>query len=104
MSDLFQEMFQTINSRLRSPTIGSVILAFVGFNWRALMYLFFASTDVQSRIIFFDNNTYWWSLLAPIPVGFAAAWLAPRIKDLGAMMTEAPKKRTRSREMELENF
>ena len=58
ISDFGKEVKETFQNRAKSPIFGSVFLAFIGFNWRALFYLFFDKTKtVSERIGKFDQLT-----------------------------------------------
>jgi len=74
---MIKEMLNYLSDRVRNPWLGSIFLAFIGFNWQALMYLFFANEVLLDRFYYFDANTTYLTLLSPIAVGFVLSVLKP---------------------------
>jgi len=93
MTDLFKDVFDTAQQRIRSPFLGSIIFAFVAFNWRVLFYLFFADVSVADRIAYFDDPTtpgpFYWS---PLIWGVILALIMPFLKPAGAFVARHPNK------------
>lgn len=40
MKDIFLSVFKTSEERLKNPFIGTFILSFIAFNWKAIFVLF----------------------------------------------------------------
>jgi hypothetical protein len=91
MTDLFKQLFDAASERIRSPFFGSILISFIGFNWRELFYLLFADKPVRARILYFDANTDVWSLFVyPVALGILLALLMPWVSYLGAIVARLP--------------
>ena len=91
MSDLLKEIVGTFNERLRSPILGSILLAFFIVNWRPLFFLFFSDNSIPQKFVYFDANTSELSLyLLPLLIGSIIAILSPWLKHLGALIAKKP--------------
>ncbi len=58
-----KEIFEVIESRVRSPLFGYFVFAFISVNWNPLFYLFVEKTRVLNRIQYFQDHTDWLTLL-----------------------------------------
>jgi len=97
--DSFKEIFDALNSRVRSPIFGSISIAFIVFNWKALFFLTFANTTASERIHFFDDHTTLWStLFLPIAIGLAFAIASPWIALFSTWAAEEPTMRRKIRQ------
>lgn len=50
VKDFFQSIYDSYTDRIKSPFIGSFILSFVIFNWRAFAILFYSEWPIHCRI------------------------------------------------------
>lgn len=91
MSNL-NDIIETFQNRVKSPVFGSVVLAFIGFNWRELAYLIFETTvPILKRTAHFDANTNVWSLFfGPIIIGSILALVMPWVTDWFSRAVERP--------------
>ena len=65
---------------MRTPWIGSILIAFLLWNWQPLLFLVASDTALVTRFTYFGIHTDWRSLLAcPIATGFVFAALKPWI-------------------------
>ena len=74
---------------MRTPWIGSILIAFLLWNWQPLLFLIASDTALLTRFTYFEIHTGWCSLFAyPIATGlvFAAAkpWISLVMDWLGA--------------------
>jgi len=91
MSAFFSSVFDAMTQRIRSPILGSILLAHIAWNWSAYFYLFWAETLVPVRIAYFKMNTDVLSLLVyPIGLVFMIAILSPYIRYVGAKCAKFP--------------
>lgn len=94
MLEIFKHLTDAAAERIRSPFLGSIAISFVGFNWQALFYLFFAEKPVRKRILYFNTNTDYNSLLwFPVTLGVLVAVFIPWMAWGGAMIARVPKAR-----------
>lgn len=57
-----KEIFEALESRIKSPVMGYFLLSFVAFNWQPLFYLIVENKGALERIDFFVGNTTWKSM------------------------------------------
>ena len=89
--DIFKEVFTAMNSRIRSPIIGSIALVFCSINWKPIFFVIFSGALAENRFSFFDANTSIWTLFVmPIGLGLFLAWAAPWISFFGAKLAQSP--------------
>lgn len=94
--DYLKEYLEAWSSRVKSPVVGSIILSYVIFNWKAFYYLLFAETSAAVRIRFFDLNTRGWdSFIFPVVIGVVLAVGLPWINLLGSLLALKPMQRSR---------
>lgn len=102
--DWIKEIVDASNSKIKSPILGSIILAFVGSNWKALFYLAFANADVSNKFEYFDENTWWYTLFAiPIIVGLLLSFFNPRIQLIALKLTQKPVQEAKILQLTLAN-
>ena len=58
-----KEIFEAIESRIKSPLFGYFLISFVITNWSSLFYLFISNSNAIERIKYFNENTGYWSLI-----------------------------------------
>lgn len=99
-----KELFETIDSKIKSPILGSVLFAFVLLNWKALFFLVFAKVTVLEKFIFFDENTTPITLIVvPLLVGILISFLNPWVKLIALNLTKKPIQNFRITQMHLAN-
>lgn len=97
--DSLREIFDAMNSRIRSPIFGSIAVMFIIFNWKPLFYLAFAHKPAEEKFQFFDANvTLISGLVAPIALGVLFAIASPWIALFSAWLAEAPTTRRKLRQ------
>jgi len=78
-------------SRVRSPLLGSVLIAFTIINWKAIFFVVFSASTAVEKFEFFDQQTTVWTLLyAPIAVGLVLGLASPWISLFGAWAASQP--------------
>ena len=94
--DVLKEAFDALNQRIRSPMVGSVLVAFCLANWMPLWVLFFADMPTLEKLTYFEAQTSTVSLyVAPVVLGLGFAIAAPWIKLVGAWVAQGPMGRLR---------
>ena len=89
MTDFFGQSLQAFQERMRTPWIGSILIAFLLWNWQPLLFLLTSDTALRTRFAYFEIHTSWCSLFAgPLIAGFlfaaAKPWISLVIDWLGA--------------------
>jgi len=80
MTDFFAQSLQAFQERMRTPWIGSILIAFLLWNWQPLLFLFASDTALLTRFTYFKIHTGWCSLFfGPIATGLVFAALKPWI-------------------------
>ncbi len=80
MTDFFAQSLQAFQERMRTPWIGSILIAFLLWNWQPLLFLLASDTALLTRFTYFKIHTGWCSLFfGPIATGFVFAALKPWI-------------------------
>ena len=80
MTDFFAQSLQAFQERMRTPWIGSILIAFLLWNWQPLLFLFASDTALPARFAYFEIHTDWRSLFfGPLIAGFVFAALKPWI-------------------------
>ena len=64
MTDFFAQSLQAFQERMRTPWIGSILIAFLLWNWQPLLFLVASDTALLTRFTYFKIHTDWRSLLA----------------------------------------
>lgn len=94
--DALKDIFTAYSQRIRSPIIGSVILAFIAVNWQSVFYVIFADKGVLSRFEYWDMYTDFWTVLMwPVLIGVTFAVLSPFISLVGAWLAKWPTEQVR---------
>lgn len=97
--DSIKEIFDALNSRIRSPIFGSIALAFIAINWKSLYFLVFANTTATARIAYFETHTSFWSAIVfPIVIGTLFAIATPWIALFSTWVAERPTIRRKIRQ------
>ncbi len=52
-----KEIFEAIESRVKSPIFGYFLIAVIAINWRPIFYLLFENIGTLERIKYFDDQT-----------------------------------------------
>ena len=89
MTDFFAQSLQAFQERMRTPWIGSILIAFLLWNWQPLLFLFASDTALPARFAYFDAYTDWRNLFVGlIATGFffaaAKPWISLLMDKLGA--------------------
>jgi hypothetical protein len=99
MQDTINQLKEAITERVKSPFLGSILLAFIAFNWKAIFYVIFADKTVVEKFAYWDlytsTNT---KLLYPIIAGSVFALVIPYISSLFAFLIEWPISKSRIRD------
>ena len=89
MTDFFAQSLQAFQERMRTPWIGSILIAFLLWNWQPLLFLVASDTALLTRFTYFEIHTDWRSLfVGPSLRGFffaaAKPWISLGMDWLGA--------------------
>ena len=89
MTDFFAQSLQAFQERMRTPWIGSILIAFLVWNWQPLLFLVASDTALRTRFTYFEIHTGWCSLFfGPVIAGFVFAaakpWISLGMDWLGA--------------------
>jgi hypothetical protein len=89
MTDFFAQSLQAFQERMRTPWIGSILIAFLVWNWQPLLFLVASDTALRTRFTYFEIHTGWCSLFfGPVIAGFVFAaakpWVSLGMDWLGA--------------------
>ena len=89
MTDFFGQSLQAFQERMRTPWIGSILIAFLVWNWQPLLFLVARDTALRTRFTYFEIHTGWCSLFfGPVIAGFVFAaakpWITLSMDRLGA--------------------
>ena len=87
---------EAFTQRISSPVIGSIVLAFLIFNWEPIFFVVFAGDAPPEKFDYFHTNTNIKSLLVfPVITGVVFAIATPWIKFLAAIASEFPTRKLR---------
>lgn len=93
MSDFLKSVFDAWDERIRSPILGSFVIAYVVFNWQAFFILFLSEGPAWQRLDRFNDMTDWFSLFwCPLGLGLLLAIISPFLKFFGAWAARYPNK------------
>jgi len=99
--DGLKELVEAFSARIKSPIIGSIILAFIAVNWRPVFFLFFSGKPASDKFVYFNEHTTGYSLyLYPVLIGLIFALLIPWINFWGAMAVESPVSKHRNMQLD----
>lgn len=94
MTEYFKQIFDAWGDRIRSPFVGSILVAFGLVNWKPLFVLFFADLPILDRISYFEASTSTFTLyVLPAVIGIVAALVVPWTIVFGAFLGKFPKAR-----------
>jgi hypothetical protein len=88
--DGLKEFVDAFSTRVRSPVIGSVALAFLLYNWVAFAMLFFGNDELNMRIEVFKSAVGLPELLLSVFLGLSFAIALPWLNLLGAILVAKP--------------
>ncbi|HHQ4736357.1 hypothetical protein [Aeromonas veronii] len=80
---MFKELSKSLKAslyeRASSPLIGAIAISWVGFNWKAILYMLLSESKIEDKLSYFgehysDLNT---NLIHPVLIGSAASILYP---------------------------
>lgn len=96
MLDVFKDGAEAWLQRIRSPLIGSIVLAFVAFNWKAIFFVVFSDQAILTRFAFFDAQTSFKTLACyPISFGLFLGFLTPFLNYFGSLIAKWPTEKLR---------
>ena len=85
------EILETFQNRLKSPIVGSIIISFLGWNWKAVLVVIFETNlSMVQRFEYFDKYTSFSDYLGPIALGMGFALLLPFINYGAAKIVQEP--------------
>ena len=86
-----QEIFDALNTRIKTPYFGYALLSFFALNWRALFTLATTKGTPDERLLAFDSHTNVWTLLVlPLLIGGAISIISPWIKYWFGSLSKKP--------------
>lgn len=89
--DFLKDTFEAYRERIRSPILGSILIAFFACNWKAIWFLLFSDVPIVLKFAYFDYQTSPWTLYVwPVVIGTTIALLTPCITLFGAWMATKP--------------
>jgi hypothetical protein len=56
MKDFFISIFKTSEERIKNPFVGTFILSFIVFNWKAILIIVFSSYRIEDRVSYVSDN------------------------------------------------
>jgi len=99
-----QDVFEALNTRIKSPYFGYALLAFLALNWRGIFVLFATEGLPLERLAAFDSHTDIKTLLAyPFVFGGVTTILSPWIKYLFGAISQKPLQLMNNLQLEIEN-
>lgn len=91
-----RDFIETLNERVRSPILGSILISFLVINWRPLFYLLLSDQEIETRFAFFDQSTSISTLYVfPVVVGIIIGLVAPWLSYFGSWVASQPVHRQR---------
>lgn len=55
--------FNTAMNRVKNPAFGAFAISWCAFNWKQLLYLFFADNGIYYKIEYISQNSSWWNVI-----------------------------------------
>ncbi|WP_243612525.1 type IV secretion system protein [Shimia aestuarii] len=99
--EYLKELYEAWGARVKSNVLGSIAIAFIFVNWKALFFVAFADVRVVTKFNYFDENTSLLTLaFLPMLIGFALSLGLPFINDWAHRVVSEPVSRTRTRDDE----
>ena len=72
-----KEIYEAVESRIKSPFIGYFLISLGYLNWKPIYYLFASKLTALERVAYFEVNTSWLTLLVyPLIFTLAYPWLS----------------------------
>ena len=56
MKEFINSIFESSKERLKNPFVSAFLLAWIGFNWRPISYLFYSVDKISQRIEYIDEH------------------------------------------------
>ncbi len=85
------DAIEAFANRVRSPLLGSCILAFILINWKVLYVILFSAYEPVAKFEYFDANTDNYSLFVwPLSVGLLVGLFAPWLTLFGSWAASQP--------------
>lgn len=95
--DVFKEGAEAWLQRIKSPLIGSIVLAFAAINWKAIFFVVFSDSPILVRFWYFDSKTTLSSLLFyPIFFGLVIGLGTPFLNFFGSWIVRWPIEKVRT--------
>ncbi|AWX99230.1 hypothetical protein A8139_03840 [Marinomonas primoryensis] len=86
-----KDIFDAIDSRIKSPVFGYFLLSMIAFNWKPIFFLIFDDGSVVDRITYFDEHTNFLTLfLYPIGSTFLYILCYPWIQYASIWISSKP--------------
>lgn len=105
MLDFFKTLFANATERIKNPLIGTFLMSWIVFNWKAILFLIVSTNDIESKFETLSANySNIWNLLGlPLFVTilyiFGLPWLNLWIDDLLYYSNEKQRKRVHKKEL-----
>ncbi|MEQ0291305.1 hypothetical protein [Klebsiella sp. GB_Kp059] len=79
--------FNTAMNRVKNPAFGAFAISWCAFNWKQILYLFFADNGIYYKIEYISQNSNWWNVivfpaLSSLILCFALPWINNPITKL----------------------
>lgn len=55
--------FNTAMNRVKNPAFGAFAISWCAFNWKQILYLFFADNGIYYKIEYISQNSSWWNVI-----------------------------------------
>ena len=93
-----KELFEAFKVRLRSPWMGSIILATLLWNWKGFAIMVFEKgLSITERVGRFEAEFQWYDLLVPVGIGFIFSLARPWINTGVDFLTSSPSQKLKLR-------
>ena len=81
MLDFFKTLFANATERIKNPLIGTFLMSWIVFNWKAILVLLFSSLDIEKRLSYLAEhfNNIGNLLIYPLIVALGYIFLLPYI-------------------------
>lgn len=99
-----KDLFEAINTRIKEPYWGFLVLSFLAFNWKGLFLLCFSIGTAQQKIALFEAETNFWSLIVfPVVTALFILLITPWLKVLFGWMSRLAYEKLNSQELDREH-
>ena len=86
-----KEFLDAVTTRIQAPYFGYSILAFLVLNWRAIFLLFMLDAPADQRVLMFDQETSFWTVVFfPLLIGAVLAILTPWSRYIFEHLSQKP--------------